>query len=129
MSSAKLQLRGSNALRRPQAMRRREVLDTQMEIQLAAQPLMLDVRSFKRAERLAIQHRDQDLRRFLRGRTRHLVQHWIRFFNRSGRRGRPRSDREALDALTLHAAGASWSDIGRKQQKSKDAARKLAKSR
>jgi len=46
-----------------------------------------------------------------------------------GRRGAPRKDREAEEAIRLHDGGAFWSDIGRLQKKTRDAARKLAKSR
>jgi len=50
----------------------------------------------------------------------------MRFFNRYKHPWRPRKDSEASEALRMHEAGTPWSDIGRQQGKSKDAARKLA---
>jgi hypothetical protein len=44
-------------------------------------------------------------------------------------RGRPRKDAEAAEALELKAAGKSWQKVGMAQEKSRDAARKLASLR
>lgn len=45
------------------------------------------------------------------------------------RTGRPRKDNEADEAIRMHSEGRSYGQIGRKQGRSPDAARKLAKSR
>jgi chorismate mutase len=45
------------------------------------------------------------------------------------KRGRPRKDREADEALRMHEAGMSWRDVAERQGTKKDAARKLAVSR
>ena len=129
MESRNPQPQSRSALRRQQAIRRKELLTEQMEAELKAQPQMLDAKSFRRADRLAIRHLDRELKRFLGRRARYLTRYWMKFFNRYKRRGRPRKDSEANEALCLHEAGTPWSEIGRAQGKPKDAARKLASLR
>jgi hypothetical protein len=87
--------------KRQQARRRREVLTMQMEMRLAEGPFrILDIHSYKRADKLAIKHKFRELRQFLIERAEKLrevspksadkeVQDWLHFFRYEGR-GRPR---------------------------------------